>query len=178
MSLFFAPRSNFCAITQWEMPGMQAKVCKKIEQIPKGSGEWIPGRAADSSINCWRYQLCWSKKKVKSYFLLPGLIRLYSSFLFTGGAWLVFFGGISIKQFTAQQKNHHFTMIQMSISPGGRGILGILGWGCATGTLEPLAYLVQWYWNIFGTENSNRIELYHFQNTGKFFASSRHEAWH
>ena len=33
------------------------------------------------------------QKKVKSYFLLPGSIRLYSSFLFTGGAWLVFFGG-------------------------------------------------------------------------------------
>ena len=33
----------------------------------------------------------------------------------------------------------------MGISPG-RGVgvvLGILGWGCAIGTLEPLAYLVQ-----------------------------------
>ena len=26
------------------------------------------------------------------------------------------------------------------LSPGGRGTLGILGWGCAAGTLEPLAY--------------------------------------
>ena len=46
------------------------------------------------------------------------------------------------------------------------------------------------YWNFgekfpsnatgifFGTENRNGIELYHWQNTGKFFASSRHEAWH
>ena len=24
--------------------------------------------------------------------------------------------------------------------PGGGGTLGILGWGCAAGTLEPLAY--------------------------------------
>ena len=25
--------------------------------------------------------------------------------------------------------------------PGGRGTLGISGWGCATGTLEPLTYI-------------------------------------
>ena len=31
---------------------------------------------------------------------------------------------------------------------------------------------------FFGTENRNGIELYHFQNTGKFFAFSRNEAWH
>ena len=34
-----------------------------------------------------------------------------------------------------------------------------------------------WYL-FFGTENRNRIELYHLQNTGKFFAFARHEAWH
>ena len=27
-------------------------------------------------------------------------------------------------------------------------------------------------------KNRNGIELYHLQNTGKFFAFSRHEAWH
>ena len=30
---------------------------------------------------------------------------------------------------------------------------------------------------FFGTENRNGIELYHLQNTGKFFAFSRLEAW-
>ena len=30
---------------------------------------------------------------------------------------------------------------------------------------------------FLGTENRNRIELYHLQNTGKFFAFSRNEAW-
>ena len=29
-----------------------------------------------------------------------------------------------------------------------------------------------------GTKKRNGIELYHLQNTGKFFAFSRHEAWH
>ena len=29
-----------------------------------------------------------------------------------------------------------------------------------------------------GTEDRNGIELYHLQNTGKFFAFARHEAWH
>ena len=28
------------------------------------------------------------------------------------------------------------------------------------------------------TENRNGIELYHLQNTSKFFTFSRHEAWH
>ena len=31
---------------------------------------------------------------------------------------------------------------------------------------------------FFGTENRNRVELYHLQNTGKLFTFSRHEAWH
>ena len=31
---------------------------------------------------------------------------------------------------------------------------------------------------FFGTENRNGIELYHLQNTGKFFTFSRHEACH
>ena len=31
---------------------------------------------------------------------------------------------------------------------------------------------------FFGTEDRNRIELYHLKNNGKFFAFSRHEAWH
>ena len=31
---------------------------------------------------------------------------------------------------------------------------------------------------FFGTENWNGIELYHLQNTRKFFAFSRREAWH
>ena len=31
---------------------------------------------------------------------------------------------------------------------------------------------------FFGTENRNRVELYHLQNTGKRFTFSRHEAWH
>ena len=32
---------------------------------------------------------------------------------------------------------------------------------------------------LFGKENRNGIELYHFQSTGKkFFAFSRREAWH
>ena len=31
---------------------------------------------------------------------------------------------------------------------------------------------------LLGTENRNGIELYHLQNTGKFFAFSRLEAWH
>ena len=31
---------------------------------------------------------------------------------------------------------------------------------------------VKWYWYFFGTENSNGIELYHLQNTGKFFSFS------
>ena len=37
---------------------------------------------------------------------------------------------------------------------------------------------VEWYsvWYFFGTENKNGIELYHLQNTGKFFAFSRREA--
>ena len=30
---------------------------------------------------------------------------------------------------------------------------------------------------FWGTEKRNGIELYHLQNTGKFFAFSRHEAW-
>ena len=30
----------------------------------------------------------------------------------------------------------------------------------------------------FGTEKSNEIEMYYLQTTGKFFAFSRHEAWH
>ena len=29
-----------------------------------------------------------------------------------------------------------------------------------------------------GTEKRNGIEFYHLENTGKFFAFSRHEAWH
>ena len=29
-----------------------------------------------------------------------------------------------------------------------------------------------------GTEKRNGIESYHLENTGKFFAFSRHEAWH
>ena len=37
---------------------------------------------------------------------------------------------------------------------------------------------VKWYWYVFDTENRNRIELYHLQNTGKFFAFSGREAWH
>ena len=31
---------------------------------------------------------------------------------------------------------------------------------------------------FLGTKKRNGIELYHLQNTGKFFASSRHQAWH
>ena len=31
---------------------------------------------------------------------------------------------------------------------------------------------------FFGTENKNGIELYHLQNTRKFFTFSEHEAWH
>ena len=31
---------------------------------------------------------------------------------------------------------------------------------------------------FFGTENRNGIELYHLQNTRKFFTFSEHEAWH
>ena len=31
---------------------------------------------------------------------------------------------------------------------------------------------------FWGTKKRNGIELYHLQNTGKFFAFSRHEAWH
>ena len=31
---------------------------------------------------------------------------------------------------------------------------------------------------FFGTENRNRVELYHLQNTGKLFTFSRHDAWH
>ena len=31
---------------------------------------------------------------------------------------------------------------------------------------------------FFGTENRNGDELYHLQNTGKYFAFSRLEAWH
>ena len=31
---------------------------------------------------------------------------------------------------------------------------------------------------FFGTENRNGIELYHLQNTRKFFAFSRRKAWH
>ena len=34
-----------------------------------------------------------------------------------------------------------------------------------------------WYF-VFVSENRNGIELYHLQNTGKFFAFSRPEAWH
>ena len=37
---------------------------------------------------------------------------------------------------------------------------------------------VKWYWYFLGTENGNEIELYHLQNTSKFFAFSRLEAWH
>ena len=32
--------------------------------------------------------------------------------------------------------------------------------------------------NIFGTENRDGIELYHLQNTSKFYTFSRHEAWY
>ena len=35
---------------------------------------------------------------------------------------------------------------------------------------------VKWYWYFFGTENGNGTELYHLQNTGKFFAFSRHKS--
>ena len=31
---------------------------------------------------------------------------------------------------------------------------------------------------FFGTENRNGIELYHLQNTRKFFAFSREEGWY
>ena len=31
---------------------------------------------------------------------------------------------------------------------------------------------------LWATKNRNGIELYHLQNTGKFFAFSRLEAWH
>ena len=34
------------------------------------------------------------------------------------------------------------------------------------------------YWYFFGTENGNGLELCHLQNTGKFFAFSRLDAWH
>ena len=39
-------------------------------------------------------------------------------------------------------------------------------------------FSVKWYLYFFGAENRNGIEFYHLQNTDKFFAFSRHEAWH
>ena len=64
--------------------------------------------------------------------------------------------------------NNSYWRLPGPLNPGGGGTLGLLGWGCAAGTLEPLAYTTEVTSTV--QPKQNRFDFFIFLSCNSWFS--------